>query len=454
MPRRITVDWGMVAGFSGLLFLIIAVGLIGIRQIENLNRVVSYLAKTDMPMQNAVLEMKSSNSKYAMGIRSYMFWRSAKYLEAASVAQKLDLVRSASVNFDKHLAFYAVRAGLSQEKEWVKVVRESETELRKIGNTIIATIDKAEGAPGDEKKALEGAINKNLMDFEGKLFGIDAYLGDPLQKSIQSAIDDQLFVAESGKRRSIVLLWWSLLVGLLLGAQTAYLIYRRSKREQEHRELLWRQVIRVEEEQRNNLSLQIHDQMGQDLSALKIYLGLLGRDLSPEMKEQKERIDKTKKILDGLMDKTHNISELLRPPELDDLGLSESIAALILQHKEMTGNNYNYERLGAGAFLSPEHSLILYRVVQEALTNIAKYSEAKNVEVSLEKNNDTVALMVSDDGKGFNYEEYVRRPGRRKDDKIKLGLQGLRERIELIGGVLRVCSKPGQGTKLEVTLPV
>lgn len=244
------------------------------------------------------------------------------------------------------------------------------------------------------------------------------------------------------------------LVGLLLGAQTAYLIYRRSKREQEHRELLWRQVIRVEEEQRNNLSLQIHDQMGQDLSALKIYLGLLERDLAPEMKEQKERIEKTKKILDGLMDKTHNISELLRPPELDDLGLSESIAALILQYKEMTGNNYNYERLGQDALLSPEHSLILYRVVQEALTNIAKYSEAKNVEVSLEKKDDLVALIVSDDGKGFDYDEYLRRPGRRKDDKIKIGLQGLRERIELIGGVLRVYSKPGQGTKLEVTLPV
>lgn len=443
MAKRITIDWRMVAGFSGLLFLIIAVGLIGIRQIENLSSVVSYLAKTDMPMQNAVLEMKSSNSKYAMGIRSYMFWRSAKYLEAASVAQKLDLVRSASANFDKYLAFYALHAGLSQEREWVRIVRESETELCKTGDTIIAMIDKG-----------EGDINKHLMDFEGKLFKIDAYLENPLQKSILSAIDNQLSVAEAGKRRSVVLLWWSLLVGLLLGAQTAYLIYRRSKREQEHRELLWRQVIRVEEEQRNNLSLQIHDQMGQDLSALKIYSGLLERDLTPEMKEQKERIEKTKKILDGLMDKTHNISELLRPPELDDLGLSESIAALILQHKEMTGNNYNYERLGEDALLSPEHSLILYRVVQEALTNIAKYSEAKNIEVSLEKTNDVVALIVSDDGKGFDYEEYTRRPGRRKDDKIKLGLQGLRERIELIGGALRVYSKPGQGTKLEVTLPI
>jgi len=444
----------MVAGFSGLLFLIIAVGLIGIRQIENLSSVVSYLGKTDMPMQNAVLEMKSSNSKYAMGIRSYMFWRSAKYLEAASVAQKLDLVRSASANFDKHLAFYVQRAGLSQEREWVRTVRESETELRKTGDTIIAMLDKTEGVSSDQKKTLEGAINKLLMDFEGKLFGIDAYLDNPLQKSVLSAIDNQLSVAEEGKRRSVILLSWSLLVGLLLGAQTAYLIYRRSKREQEHRELLWRQVIRVEEEQRNNLSLQIHDQMGQDLSALKIYLGLLERDLAPEMREQQERIEKTKKILDGLMDKTHNISELLRPPELDDLGLSESIAAIILQHKEMTGNNYHYERLGQDALLSQEHSLILYRVVQEALTNIAKYSEAKNVEVSLEKKNDVVALIVSDDGKGFDYEEYMRRPGRRKDDKIKLGLQGLRERIELIGGALRVYSKPGQGTKLEVTLPV
>jgi hypothetical protein len=107
----------------------------------------------------------------------------------------------------------------------------------------------------EAKKALDDEISRNLMDFENKLFLVDAFLDDPVQKYDLAEIDRQLAAAESGRQRSITFLSWSLFIGLLLGGQTARLIYRRSKNEQEHRELLWRRVIRVEEEERNNLSM-------------------------------------------------------------------------------------------------------------------------------------------------------------------------------------------------------
>lgn len=452
MSKRIAIDWKMVTGFSGLLFLIIAVGFVGIRQIQKLSMVVGHLAMTDVPLQNAVLEMKSSNSKYAMGIRSYMFWRSAKYLDAVAVVGKLDLVRSASENFDKKLSFYASLAVAPQQKEWIAAIRKSQAELKSIGDKIIALVDKADTAVSAEKKGYEDSINRQLMDFENKLFQIDAFLDDPLQRSILGEIDRQLEVAQTGRKRSVSLLTWSMAIGLFFGGQTALLIYIRSKRERERRDLLTRRVIKLEEEERNNLSLQVHDQMGQDLSALKIYLGLIDRDLAPDARDPREKIEKTKKILDGLIEKTHNISELLRPPEIDDLGMVESIAALVFHYKEMTGMNYNYARPQEEIKISAEYSLTLYRVVQEALTNIAKYSKAKNVEISLEKINDSVRLGIYDDGVGFDYDAYLDQPARRKDDKMKLGLQGLRERIELLGGKMIVGAEPGRGTRLDVVL--
>lgn len=454
MFKRFTIDWKMAIGFGGLLLLIVAVGLIGIVQIQNLSRAVDILGNSYVPAQSAIFEMKSSNAKYAMGIRSYMFWQGAKFLDAAALGEKLNFVRSTSEKFDKELERYSALAAAQEQKTWVNTIRTNEAELRQIGDKVASSVKQIDASTPENRKKIEAAINRQLMDFENKVFRVDAYLDDPLVTFNLREIQAQLKDARLGKERSISFLSWSLLIGLLLGGQTALLIYRRNKREKEHREFIYRKMISIEEEERNNLSLQVHDQMGQDLSALKIYLGLVSKDLPAELTDGREKIDKAKKILDTLMEKTHNISEMLRPPELEDLGLIESIAALVLQHRELTGCSCNYLRPDAKLRLSPEYSLVLYRVAQEALTNSAKYSGAKNVEVTLEQKDEDVYLCVSDDGAGFDYEQYLKRPLRRKEDKIKLGLQGVRERIELLGGKLTVGSRPGKGTRLEVELPI
>lgn len=454
MFKQSNIDFKMAAGFSGLLFLIVAIGLIGIWQIQDLSRIVDILGENHVPMQSAIFEMKSSNTKYAMGVRSYMFWQGAKFLDAAALGEKLSFVHSTAEKFDRELQRYAALATTPEQKDWIRIIQDNEAELRRLGDKIIVSVKQMDSADPEARKKLEGAVNRQLMDFENKVFRVDAYLDSPLVTFNLQEIEAQLKNSRLGKARSVSLLTWSLVIGLLLGGQTALLIYRRNKSEKEHRELLYRKMIRVEEEERNNLSLQVHDQMGQDLSALKIYLGLIDKDLPPEMAGSREKIEKTKKILDGLMAKTHNISEMLRPPELDDLGLVESIAALVLQYQKMIGCRCHYVKPEEALKLSSEHSLVLYRVVQEALTNSAKYSRAKNIEVVLGKKDDNIYLGVSDDGVGFDYEEYLRRPFRREVDKIKLGLQGLRERIELFGGRLNIQTHPGAGTRLEVVLPI
>ena len=451
--KRVLGDWRLVGGFSALLLLIVAIGLIGINQIQSLSRTVDELGRHYFPMQKAALEMRINNSLYARGIRNYIFWRSDKYLEAAKDAVNRQAINTAQIGFQSQLVGYTSFVRTEVEQEWIKRIRVLEQELYSVGEKIIDSVDRLENANrSQERKRLEDAINKLVMVFENKLYKIDKFIDGNMQKTNLKAVEEQLRLAELAKERAIRLLIWSLILGLGLGGETAYLIYRNHKNEQERRKKLVQRMIRAEELERQNLSFQVHDQMGQDLSALMIYSDLIDKKVNPLNQEVKEDILRSKKILSGLIDKGHNIAELLRPPALEEVGLVDTIAGLIFQYKHITPIKFSSNLTTEPLNLPGEYSLILYRVAQEGLNNIAKHSQAKKVKISLEKKANAVCLTVADDGIGFNYEQPL--VHRRKEDKLKLGLLGLRERIELLGGKMTVNTAPGRGTKLIVKLPI
>ena len=449
--KRVLGDWRLVGGFSALLLLIVAIGLIGINQIQSLSRTVDELGRRYFPMQKAALEMRIDNSLYARGIRNYIFWRNDKYLEAAKDAVNRQAINAAQLGFQRQLAGYTSFARTAVEQGWIKRIRVLEQELYGVGEKIIDSVDQLENVDlRQERKRLEDTINKLVMVFENKLYKIDKFIDGNMQKTNFKAVEDQLRLAELAKERAIRLLIWSLILGLSLGGETAYLIYRNNKNEQERRKKLVQRMIRAEELERQNLSFQVHDQMGQDLSALMIYSDLIDKKVNPLNQEVKEDILRSKKILSGLIDKSHNIAELLRPPALEEVGLVDTIAGLIFQYKHITSIKFSSNLTAEPLNLPGGYSLILYRVAQEGLTNIVKHSQAKKVEISLEKKANAVYLTVVDDGLGFNYEQPLQY--RRKKDKLKLGLLGLRERIELLGGKMTVNTAPGRGTKLIVKL--
>jgi len=442
-----------MAGFAGLLCLIIAIGLIGIRQIAVLNRVAKSLARVDIPLQNAVFEMRINNARYASAIRNYLSWHRTRYLESASIVQRQDSSRTASENFNKYLDEYLSLSGSGSVEAWASTVRSSQEQLIRLGESIIGLVDQLDEIPESAKADTQAALARMQREFESKIFWIDAFLENPMQRDIFEKLDKKLAEAESGQRAAVTLLTVSLAVAIFLGLLTASLTYSRMRQDRRHREELWRRFVSAQEEERNNLSLQIHDEMGQDLSGLKIYLALLEKEEATLPQESKDKIEKAKTILDELMKKTHNISEILRPPEIDEVGLIQSIDGLVLNNKEITGAQYICHMPQKEPVISPEEKLVLYRVVQEALTNIAKYSEARQVEIRLKLDEHKVFLGIKDDGIGFDLEAQ-KHLLRRKEDKIKLGLQGLKERIELLDGTLRITSQPGLGTSLEVELPV
>ena len=173
-----------------------------------------------------------------------------------------------------------------------------------------------------------------------------------------------------------------------------------------------------------------------------------------ESGDLKTKIEECKKIVSALVEKSHNIAFLLRPPDLDEVGLLESVESLLIESKHLTGVNYTFEKPKEKLDLAPEYSLLIYRLTQELLTNMAKHAQAKNVELRMNRNGNSIELFYRDDGKGFDCAQGAQKFLRRKEDKFSFGLLGLKERVEVLDGAMRVNSASGKGTSITVRFPV
>jgi PAS domain S-box-containing protein len=198
------------------------------------------------------------------------------------------------------------------------------------------------------------------------------------------------------------------------------------------------------EEERTNLAREIHDELGQSLTALKLDLAWLSKKLP---KEQAELLVKTKsmqKLLDGNVKLARDITTRLRPAILDDFGLLAAIEWQASDFGQRTGIKCLVKSNVKKINLSEDRSISLFRIFQEALTNIVKHSKASRVDVNLIKKNSTMIIEIQDNGKGIKKSELQK--------KGAFGILGIRERVSLLRGALDIDSLPGKGTTLRVTI--
>ena len=206
---------------------------------------------------------------------------------------------------------------------------------------------------------------------------------------------------------------------------------------------LTQKVIDAQEEERHRVSRELHDEAGQALTALKISLDLIRSDISADSSSLHYRIAGAVELTDTTMERIRLLARGLRPPELDAVGLNPTLEGFCREFAQLTQLSIDYSGVEMPN-LPDTFSISFYRFLQEALANVAKHAEATRVWVELSHNDDTFSLMVEDDGRGFN-------PGR---DTIGagqsngIGLLGMEERFELLGGRLQVDSGPGHGTRL------
>jgi signal transduction histidine kinase len=214
-----------------------------------------------------------------------------------------------------------------------------------------------------------------------------------------------------------------------------------------HLQLLSAKLIKAQEEERQNIARELHDEVGQVLTAVKVELAVAQRRLRLSGGAA-ELLDDVQVIADAALHTVRDLSHLLHPALLDDLGLPAAIDWYLRAFAKRHGIAVEMKQEGMTTRLAPEVELAAYRVVQEALTNVARHAEAKNCRVSIQRRRDRLEVTILDNGKGFD-PETVGETGGRKG----LGLLGMRERAAQLTGAVRIESAPGEGTRVRLELP-
>jgi two-component system sensor histidine kinase UhpB len=202
-----------------------------------------------------------------------------------------------------------------------------------------------------------------------------------------------------------------------------------------------RTALAAQEAERLRVAQELHDEIGQTLTAITIQAERAGEGdpaLAP---------DALRRVADAVresLDEVRRIARELRPEALDDLGLVNALIALCRRVDAQQGPRVERELEAALPLLPAEVELVLYRIAQESLTNALRHSDARSVTVSLRADADSVTLRVADDGKGMP----------KQLPAGTAGLAGMRERALLVGGRLTIDSRPGQGTEVRLTIPV
>jgi signal transduction histidine kinase len=218
----------------------------------------------------------------------------------------------------------------------------------------------------------------------------------------------------------------------------------KEKEIQDNLRLYAQKVTQAQETERKRISRDLHDETLQTLIVLARQLDDL-TDNSPGItpEEIRQKVQK-------LIEEVHHFSQELRPSLLDDLGLVPALKSLCADLSKNSGINVAFKVKGSPVHLEPELEVTLYRIVQEALSNVRKHSQATKADVNLLSEIGRVVLTIQDNGIGFkvpsNYEGLTQRG--------KLGLIGMQERAQLLGGIITVESEPGKGTRLSITVPL
>jgi len=202
----------------------------------------------------------------------------------------------------------------------------------------------------------------------------------------------------------------------------------------------------IREEERAHIAREIHDELGQQLTVLKMDISWINKKIGIQDESVKARMKELLVMLDETVKSVRRISSELRPSLLDDLGLTAAMEWQLTEFEKRFEIKTVFKSDDAEIKLSESVKTALFRILQESLTNVARHSEAKKVTVSLNRKNGSVVLSVVDNGVGFDKQNAI--------GKKTLGILGMQERTSMIGGTYEISGKPGKGTRVVVTIPL
>ena len=422
--RRWPSGYVLFGGFGGLLLLMTVAGVDALRMLRQAQTINAEIRRTFLFRNHALEKIRAGIYLSGTLARDYLLANAA-----ASADAQRNTLRTTERETDAALDSYSHSLTPQESDIFRSLLAEIHTYWRVLD--LLLEPDREVQRRGSTYFYNQLVLRRTAMlDLADKI--------DQWNEQEAAASDEKLTAMFSGFRFR---LWLILGLSLAGGLALAGLATRQLLGSQHQLKQLSSLLVSAQEEERRSISRELHDEIGQSLTALLMEVSAAASE-ARESCQQAARLCSIKALAETSLESVRNMASLLRPPMLDDLGL---IPALQWQAREVAKRTGMKIRVSAAAFddrLSEEQRTCIYRVVQEALNNSARHSGAHSIDVQLEGHGGRVQLIVRDDGAGFDA------LGMRG-----LGLLGMEERVDRAGGTFDLQTQAGQGTQIRVALP-
>jgi len=257
---------------------------------------------------------------------------------------------------------------------------------------------------------------------------------------VRAAIDD------GGEVGKLALAFNKMATGLIATTQDKEQLLGELEDKEKLRNVLIQKLITAQEDERKRLSRELHDETSQALTSLMVTMRILAEEATDD--DQRKALMTSRNITAGILRDIRDLAVELRPPVLDDLGLAPAIEKYVMKFQERYGIVVNFHLEMLEQNKNSQVLVALYRIMQEGLTNVAKHSEAKHVKLTIVEQDNELLLILEDDGKGI-----LDRDVEIAQKENRLGIYGMKERAEILGGSLTIHALPGKGTILQALIP-
>jgi signal transduction histidine kinase len=426
-------------GFTGLLILMAIMRIDATRSLRGVEMTTAAL-RTESRERDALLDQLRADIYRSSTVeRDYLL----DVNESRAVNQKAEL-ESLHARIDNTLRIYEQNVPESEKDTVTDMRRQVESYWKSLAPALQWNADERRKKGGSFLQEVVMPLRTDVLQLTRQVTALN-------ERDLDAGEDRIRAVQSRFQRRVAVISIVTLALGLILAAVSIRRVQRLEGEakarfeevEEARRELvkLSDRLVTAQEEERRKLSRELHDELGQSMSAMLVELSRV--DAESDSESRSERLAAVRRMAEANVAAVRNMALLLRPSMLDDLGL---VAALRWQAREVTRRSGLKVKMIADEItedLPEAHRTCLYRVVQEALNNCDKHSKATQVRVVVHRDQDGIAVTVQDDGIGFE-------PGHEKG----MGLLGIEERVLRLGGQFSVDSKPGDGTVLRIHFPL
>jgi len=426
----------LLAGFGSMMLLASLLGFSQIRRSAALQRELIEAQERYAHTERLVSDLRADLYRISLDIRDFLLDRDVS--DSAEVRQE---ILDARQRILRSLDELEKALGPAAEPKSLALLRE------RLDGFFALLGPPLEWKP-EVKLALGGSyVRRVLLGRRAEISEMAGQLQALNYENLKRA-QQRLLEAQQDFRRRLNRLTYSVLVlSAVVAIASIWWIFRLEQRaraaEREMRELS-QKLVQAQEAERKRLSLELHDQVGQMLTAIRMEIANLGRIGPNDPERFREHVLQAKQVAEGAMKTVRDLAMGLRPSMLDDLGLGPAVEWLCREFSRTSGIPADVEIDGALGRLTEAQKTGLFRVVQESLTNVMRHARARRVSVRLKEGDGRVVLLVEDDGRGIQNGK-----GRRG-----LGLLGMEERIRELGGVFAVESAPGAGTKIRAEIPL